>query len=492
MAGHKEIELKLEFDPADADSLRRHPLLAGASLVARAQHSTYYDTRKQALRKAGYTLRIRRTGDAHVQTVKRMSGAAGLFDRSEWEAPVDDGRPDAEALAQTPVLDLLGRDKLARLRPVLEIEVERSLWRIPDGAAEFELVLDQGSIAAAGERRPVQELEIELKRGEPDALFAFARSLFETVPLRIGVLSKAEQGFALADGTLARSSKAGSVPVQDGIDVAAGFSAIVHACIRHFRLNEPLVAGSRDPEALHQARVAMRRLRSAFSLFAPALRDEEFTALRDEVRWFTNQLGDARNLDVFLARLGADASAEQRAHLEAARERAYDQVVEALGTARFRRAMLELVAWVHGGRWRRRRKAGLPLRDFAARRLDRLWRKVLAAGHELAALDEEARHRLRIEIKKLRYAVEFFAILFDPTGRACKRIKTGLEGMQESLGHLNDIVTAGELIARLGLETPGQDALPAPADETARHLADARRTFTRLAASKPFWGPLKG
>ena len=75
---------------------------------------------------------------------------------------------------------------------------------------------------------------------------------------------------------------------------------IANACIQHYRLNEPLVIATRDAAALHQTRVAMRRLRSAFTLFRPALHGAEYQRLRNELRWFTAQLGDARNLDVYL------------------------------------------------------------------------------------------------------------------------------------------------------------------------------------------------
>ncbi|MEA3001265.1 MAG: triphosphatase, partial [Sphingomonadales bacterium] len=373
MTGHNEVELKLELDPADAGALRGHPLLAGRAASTKEQVSTYFDTRKKAVRKAGYSLRIRRSGGGYVQTVKRATSAAGLFDRPEWEAPVAGGRPEAAALAATPLGGLLGADRIGKLVPVVESTVDRTIWRLDHQESEVELVLDEGRIRGGGEERPLHEVEIELKSGNPGAVLDLARRLAERVPLRIGVLSKAERGFALADGSLDKVSKAEPVAIREDMDVAEGFTAIVHACLRHFRLNEPLVAGRREPEALHQARVAMRRLRSAFSLFRPALGGDEYEALREELRWFTGTLGEARNLDVFLAG-GSEAAVADRATLEAAREQAYDRVIEALDTRRFRDLMLGLVAWTDGGAWRERRKAQAPLLDFARSRLDRLWR----------------------------------------------------------------------------------------------------------------------
>src|SRR4030095_3700626 len=144
---------------------------------------------------------------------------------------------------------------------------------------------------------------------------------------KLGVMSKAERGFALASGKFGKVVKAEPVPLRADMNVAEGFATIVSACLRHFRLNESLVIEQREVEALHQTRVAMRRLRSAFTLFRPAISDEEFEDIRDELRWFTRELGAARNLDVYLER---DIPDGDRQRLELKREQAYDGVITAM------------------------------------------------------------------------------------------------------------------------------------------------------------------
>ncbi|HEX5183413.1 MAG TPA: CHAD domain-containing protein [Allosphingosinicella sp.] len=487
MADGHEVELKLELDPKDAGDLRCHPLLAGAAASTRAQSSTYFDTKKKALRKAGYSLRVRRLDGCFIQTVKQAGGGAGLFSRPEWERSIPSECLDAEAFAATPAAEIVAPDRIGKLVAVVESRVDRTIWRIDHQESEVELVLDQGIIRGGGEERALHEVEIELKRGAPQALLDLARQLGERVPLRLGVLSKAERGFALADGSFDRVSKAGPVEIGTEMNVAEGFAAIVHACLRHFRLNERLVAERRQPEALHQARVAMRRLRSSFSLFRPAIRHgKDFGRLREELRWFTSALGDARNLDVFLARNRDQVSEADCEALSAARESAYDRVIETLESQRFRDLMLALVVWVEGGGWRGHRKARAPLAKFAEKRLDKLWRKVRDGGHGLGGLGEEQRHRLRIHIKKLRYAVEFLALLYRPAALAQKRFAGALEGMQESLGHLNDIATARALVEWLGLSGALAER-PANPDEERRHLAEAESRFAGLGRIGPFW-----
>ena len=87
------------------------------------------------------------------------------------------------------------------------------------------------------------------------------------------------------------------------------FKRAIHACIRQFRLNEALLVKNRDPHALHQARVAVRRMRSAFSIFRPMIGDDG-AALRDELKWLASILGNARDLDVLAARMEGSAYLE--------------------------------------------------------------------------------------------------------------------------------------------------------------------------------------
>jgi CHAD domain-containing protein len=104
---------------------------------------------------------------------------------------------------------------------------------------------------------------------------------------------------------------------------------------------------------------------------------------------------------------------------------------------------------LRAGPWRETKPARAPLDDFASAQLDKRWRKVNGPGRDLAELDPEARHRLRIEIKKLRYAIEFLAAL--QTGEAAQRQKqfaAGLEEMQEQLGELNDVETCARFARR--------------------------------------------
>jgi triphosphatase len=472
--GH-EVELKLEIAAGATDLVIQQPWFEGGRCSSQLQRSVYFDTSDGELRRRGYTLRVRSIGDRFVQTVKSLDSGAGLFSRGEWEYQVDGPEPEFERLAATPLADL----DVLRLAPIIRSDVMRTACRLSQNGAEFELDVDQGIIFAGGHELPVSEVEIELLHGEADSAMALARRIADHVPVKLGVMSKPERGFALADGTLSKASKAGPVPVRAGMTVAEGFETIVTACIRHFRINEPVVIERRNMEALHQSRVAMRRLRSAISLFRPVIADGECGRIREELRWFTSQLGDARNLDVYLQRMLAD---QERETLQVRREAAYDLVIAAMESDRFRLLMLDLVAWAALGRWRDGEKAGGELAPFVRRRIDRLWHGICHANH-LRTMDEQERHQLRIRAKKLRYGLEFVKALNADRREPRDEFAKQIEILQEELGLAHDIVSARSLVS-----TDEWPLVQHPASlEEVGHLRMAQRSLRKMRRIGRYW-----
>ena len=474
----QEIELKLELDRRSAVALEKQALFRDSEPRSQRQVSVYYDTAGGKLRKHGFTLRVRSTDDGFVQTVKSLDSGAGLFSRGEWESPVKSIEPHVEQLEHTPAGDVGAK----RLRAVVRSEVERKTWRSKKNDSLLEFAFDEGQLKADDRKASVCELEIELLKGDAASAFEIARDLAEHVPVRIGVLSKAERGFALADDALDRVTKAESVPVRSEMAVAEGFDLIAQSCIRHFRLNEPIVLKQRDPAALHQARVAMRRLRAALSIFRPVLEDKKFEELRGELRWFTGQLGDARNLDVYLEHKRLPVGV--RKALKKKRRDAYDQVSEALRSKRFRILMIDLVAWTSLGEWRSNDKAQRPLADYATRRIGKLWRKVASHG-ELEPMEDEERHQLRIEVKKLRYALEFVEPLHVEVGSRQKRFAKAVEALQDALGVLNDLAMTRTIALMVG--DTRTIARTESGDVRAKCLREAQACLDRLRKIGPYW-----
>lgn len=481
-----EVELKLELTPEAVDDLLGCNLLSGEPTTI-PQRSIYFDTPGQDLKAAGFSLRIRQARGQRVQTVKATGiTAAGLFARPEWEQQVEGDLPVLDDT--TPIKALLGT-RGATLGPAFEVVVERRMWTLSQEDAEFELALDRGEVVAGDRRAPFCEIELELKNGSPAALFSYARRINAAVPSRLSVLSKAERGYRLL-GPIIWAVKTEPMILASDMTTVVAFRHIAGACLRQFRLNETLT-DHRNVEALHQARVALRRLRSAFTLHKSVAQDGQFDRLREDLRQLAAGLGTARDLDVLVARC---KNGEIPSNLEGARRQAYEEAMTALASPRARGLLLDLSEWLSLGEWLTVPSGAdareQPLRDFAASVLSRFRRKVRKGGRGLARQNDAARHQLRKDAKKLRYAAEFFASLFDDRRqkRRYGRFLETLEKLQDRLGLLNDTVSAPRLLARLGLDKdPEALSLLTTAQDKKSLVEAATDAHEVFADAKPFW-----
>ncbi len=483
----QEVELKLELSPEAAESVVASGVLPGDPVV-QLLRSVYFDTPERHLSSSGFSLRVRHTGHGRIQTVKASgAAAAGLFARPEWERPVDTDKPVLDDT--TPLRALLGPG-IHDIVPLFEVRVERLVWTVPWEGSTVEVALDRGQVSAGERTCAICEIEFELKRGAPSALFSLARRIGERAPLQVGILNKAERGFRLL-GPAPGAAKSEPVVLSGDMTAGQAFRQIAGECLRQFRLNEPLVL-ERRPEAVHQARVALRRLWSAFSIFAPMLGDDAFQPLRAETGWLAAALGDARDLDVLIVGAG-DIDQAVRARLGEAREEAYDRAIEDLGSARARTLMLDLSQWLALGGWLSRPETAElrdgPARDFASAALDRFRRKVKKGGQQLDSLSDTARHEVRKDAKKLRYAAEFFVSLYDEKRRKRRatRFVAALSELQDQLGLLNDLAVAQERMGAFHLE--GEAGMNAKATSRRKHqlLEEAAEAHDAFADARPFW-----
>ena len=482
-----EIELKLDVSESSADAICASKLLQGDPINTE-MFAVYFDTPDHALARANLSLRIRRAGDVRTQTVKATGpSGVGLFVRSEWEQLVDGSAPVLDET--TPVQALLGQGTW-EIQPIFNVDVERRTWDLQENGSTIELALDRGQVLTGGRQQAICEIELELTAGAPAALFALARRLNAVAPIRLGVLTKAERGYLLNKPSCL-VVKAEPITLVAEMTAARSFQHIAQNCIRQFRLNEDVLLTGRDADALHQARVALRRLRSAFSIFKRLIaQDDKTGALSGELRWLTSELGEARNLDVLYERSQPGPFQDR---LQTARAKAYDRVEKALESLRVRELMLDLTEWLTNGEWLRSdataEERNVPARIFANAELHRFRRNVKRRGDDLKNANDEVRHALRKEAKKLRYASEFFVALFDAKGeiRSHRRFSKALEQLQEYLGSLNDLATAPEVIRELGEQNDNEAARLLTGPKRKPLILSAAAAYSALLEAHPFW-----
>jgi triphosphatase len=485
MIENREVELKLDTDPAGIDVLAQASILRAVGVEDYEQTSTYFDTPEQDLRKVGLSLRIRKIGTRRIQTVKAESKTmAGLFARPEWEMAIRQDQPVFDD-HHMPLRTLVPALQLEKLSAIFRIVVTRQQRLIMQDGARIELVFDRGEIQAGGTITPINEVELELKAGSPAALFALARTFGRLVPLQLSTLSKAQRGYNLLARDKYPSVKSQAIPLTSKMTSSEGLQAILHACTHQFRLNQSILLRAKNPEALHQVRVALRRLRSALSIFHVMLADDRFDHIQSELRWIASELDMARDIDVLLAGILNEGA---RKKLQVAHAQAYAEATTALTSPRLWMLTLDFVEWITIGKWLTapvdQTRIERPLDTFGADVLDHCRRGVRRRGRHWAHLDDKGRHRLRIKVKKLRYSAEFFGLLF-PGKKAKRRRKpflSALEALQDSLGDLNDQTTGIALLAKFGLT----DASERRASDKSM-LEDAAEAYKALVDAKRFW-----
>lgn len=489
MSGSREIELKFLCAPADLGAvLAAAP--AGDDDI-RELISVYFDTPDLRLQKAGVSLRVRESKGRRVLTMKRGDGLS----REEYEAPLEGHQPPA---GLAPLREVLDEDAAAALTPAFNVRVNRRQRLVRFDDSEIELAVDQGEVCGGRRVSPISEVELELKAGRPQALFELAKELSKAAPLYLSFDTKSARGQALVADQPVEARRKEKVRLDGQATVAQAFQANARHALGAIAANAAVLREAPTPEAVHQLRVAARRLRSSLSTFRPVVEDARYEGIKAELKWLAKAFDEARNLDVFAADvLEPAACMEARpAGLEsltesvaAAREAARRRACETAACERFRLLMIEATGWAETGDWLSAPAAEEPARDFAARTLGKRRNKVLRRGRRLAHQDDAARHALRIQAKKLRYAAEGFAGLYGEKKAA--RFVDRLKALQEILGALNDIATAEPLTAGLRLSPEAAFAAGDLAGlrmaEKPKLLARAEKALSRLADAEPFW-----
>ncbi len=249
----------------------------GSEMVSRFLVTTYFDTPDGALQRAGTILRVRKEEGRFIQTLKtEQPDGPDLLARGEWEDVVSENRPDLQA-PQTGLL--LQGGTAVELRPLFVTEVDRTTIDIePKPGTRVEAAIDRGSIRAldSGRTQPLSEVELELKSGDPTALYDLALELLETAPLRIDPCSKSARGYRLVEGGDPAPSAVSAEPIvlDPTLTIEEALQQVGRACLAHLLRNEP-AALARDIEGVHQIRVAMRRLRSVLAAVKKMLPEAE-------------------------------------------------------------------------------------------------------------------------------------------------------------------------------------------------------------------------
>jgi triphosphatase len=511
-----DFELKLRVAREDLARIKSSSLLKRGGR-GRLFETVYFDTADLRLKNRNASLRVRKQGNRYVQNIKANSVAPANrdFKPREWEWSVSEARPDLSTINDDEAVERLGKVAVDELEPVFTSRIKRTVQRLENGkiggsnGSAVAVAIDEGEIVGP-DGSALSVAEVELKDGETPALFDIALALNAVAPVRLETRSKAQRGYALVAGETPTAVHAAPVRLSSDDTVEQAIETITRHCLDHLVANEELMLQANDPVALHQMRVALRRMRSVFSLFRPWLPPRQYEFFAAEAKWLAQSLASARDCDVFIAELlvpireafAGDASTAALEEAARARRAAgYRLASEAVRSSRYTTFLLKLGRWLEAKGWREQpvseRSVTLlaPIRALASRMLSKRHKRARGNGARIAALSSEARHELRIALKKLRYAMEFFGSLFDRSevDRCLKRVTK----LQTTLGHLNDVATASVIVSQLERQSVGETKLPwaaAAGKLVGWHARGTRELEPQLiadwrifAAMKPFW-----
>jgi inorganic triphosphatase YgiF len=471
---HREVERKLRVH-----GLYRVPDLAAvegsgvASVTDRGLlelTATYYDTGDLRLARSKVTLRRREGGEDDGWHLKLPADATDPGVRDELRVPLEAGdKPPAELTGL-----VLGITRGADVEPVATLRTERVPRDLvsEDGDVIAELVDDEVSVLdGAHVAARFRELEVETRRGTPAQVETVVRALVASGAVEGGLPAKAVR--ALGPAASAPPDVAESGPVGPGDPAGRALTAHLARHTAAFVAQDLRVR--RDlPDAVHQMRVAARRLRSGLKVFGSLVDPQWSAGLRGELAWAAAELGEVRDREVLEERLLRDLEAlpavapgdtsdgtagidrTDRRDVAAAMSvvrRAFDddrasaraELDAALCSERYLALLDALVQAVRDPQLTE--TAQLPAGRVLPPLLNHAWHRLVRDAGRLELDDpDEHWHEVRIVGKRARYAAEALVPVFG--GRA-RRAARRLEEVTELLGEHQDAVIAADTTRRL-------------------------------------------
>jgi CHAD domain-containing protein len=455
--------------------------------------AVYHDTADLRLARSNITLRYR-TGDDEGDgwTLKLPKSATkGLLSRDEIVV-VDDPRVVPDEISRLVVAEVRGAPVLpiARLHTVRQ----RVVLRTEEGKHLAEVVDDEVSVLD-GRRVALRfrEVEVELAEGVDEEMLdeivvrlrAAGAGQPDTMPKVIRALGpRALEPPDLQRVVLGKRPTAAEV-------LRAGLTKAALRVLDH----DAGVRVGEEPEAVHQARVGTRRLRSDLRTFGPLLDREWAEELRVELAWLADLLGAVRDTDVLLERLDHDVALLDDADARGARvlgtklrkqrTAARGRLLGAMDSARYTALLDRLVDASLDPKVLP--DAARPAADVLPALVDKPWRALAkAASHVEDDAPDEVLHRIRIRAKRARYAADVAALVL---GKPAARFAEAVAGVQEVLGDHQDAC-----VLRAWLRDAAVDLEPGAALAAGQLLAmaSARADDRRAAWSKAWAHANKG
>lgn len=439
-----EVELKFQLPESKKKSVQQYLKKHKAQQIH--LQAKYYDTPDRLLAKNGMALRLRKENDFWVQTFK----AAGQSHLHRVEEEVFLGKCDQEPdlnleLYQDNkvVTDLLNTalgKEAKKLSLQFETDVQRTYHVFEADNTAIEVCLDDGVVRTTTAQSIICEVEFELKQGAVKTLIQFAQQWINRYTLWLDVRSKAERGNLLALGQAASPAvHAKALTLNKDINAEQALKKIVENCLGQFLPNMAAIAdGIAEAEHIHQARVSLRRLRSALKHFS-SWSNEVNPLWEEQIAELFRQLGDTRDEDAIrtevLPIIKQHGSPELLLPVSAQPLKELSILFTSSDTIKL---LLDLLAFAYSEEDSKSKSGGL--KKHIKKSLDKLHHKVISNAEHFSELEVAEQHKIRKTAKQLRYCVEFISSLY--SDKKVQQYLKQLQPVQNTLGQYNDLFIA--------------------------------------------------
>ncbi|OTG91629.1 CHAD domain-containing protein [Acinetobacter sp. ANC 3813] len=437
-----EIELKFQIPASKRTALAR--AVQKLKPEPLQLHAKYFDTDEFHLYKCQMSLRLRLENEEWRQTLKLPKNNIERLE-IETEAQNGDSINLQPYLKDKKLRNVLPPISESSLRLQFETQVHRSRIIQQINNSQIEIAYDIGNITALHQKDSglaIDEIEFELKSGCVEDLIQSIRPWVNKYQLWLDRSSKALKGYSLTQQSFTLPVQTQTaVNLNKHADCNSALQDIIANCLEHLLPNSSAIALNQyTVEHVHQARVAVRRLRSALKIFNfdPNLQQQTRIWQKLLADIFKG-LGGTRDRDALAETLIPELKAvgspivELPASVQPAEK--IDLIFQAKETTFL---LLELIEFAYTPQPRHQK-----LKVQLNKKLNKMHKQICAAQIAFEQMHDEEKHRLRKQVKTLRYCIEFSAALYAPS--AVKAYLKALKPLQEDLGRFNDLTVAHAL-----------------------------------------------
>jgi len=499
----REVEWQLAC--TDLGSVRRwladHGTIDGLVLEPRSTlriFDTYLDTDDWRIHRAGYALRIRSGSGKSEATLKSLhSAGAEAADRREMSETLENSESESIQQLTGPVGTRVRAVRGARaLLPLFEVRTSRQRFSIrrEDEVQQLgEIALDQTVISPpSGEpRTSMQRVEVEALTEAHEQLQSLVKTLRSDCALEAASDTKYSHGLKSVGLAPVAAPNFAPTVVDASMTVAEVALANLRGYLSAWHLHEPGARLGDDPEELHDARVAGRRLDAVLRQFGPYL-PEPLLRIRPTLKTVLRALGHARDLDVALMELEAfsrglpeserESFEPLKRYLVSEGGQARARMLSVLDSIWVQKSLQELTSLLAAPSAAPQQSTPELVLKAAPKLIRRRYRK-LRKGADLLTPDSsmEAYHEVRGRVKKLRYVLEAVAVIY---GKPADAMLRTLRRWQEKLGVQQDAAVASRRLKALA-STPPKGMPPETLflmGRLAEHYASAALRARKLSA----------